>query len=63
MKKTLADIYYDAWMQNNSPKRDFDTLHLMALEAVASAVRKRVKRKIASDARKKAVANSKWVLR
>lgn len=63
MRKTLAEIYQDAWMQYNSPERDSHMLHRMSLRAVASAVRKRVKRKIAADARRKEMMESKWVLR
>ena len=63
MRKTLAEIYQDAWMQNNSPERDSHMLHRMSLKAVASAVRKRVKRKLASEARRKAMEKSEWVLR
>lgn len=63
MRKTLAEIYQDAWMQNNSPERDSHMLHRISIKAVASAVRKRVKRKLAADARRNEMSKSEWVLR
>lgn len=63
MRKTLAEIYQDAWMQNNSPERDSHMLHRISIKAVASAVRKRVKRKLAADARCNEMEKSEWVLR
>ena len=64
MRKTLAEIYNDAFSRAwNGSRYDFDESHAIACKAVAEAVRKRVKRQIAAENRRKEMAESKWVLR
>ena len=63
MRKSLADIYAeahsDAWWKGYSVALQ----NYVAAKAVADAVTKRLKRKIAADARRKEMMESKWVLR
>lgn len=62
MRKTLLEIFSAAYwgeVRKHDPNKGYST----AIKAVESAVRKRVKRKLAADARRNEIANSKWVLR
>ena len=63
MRKTLAEIYdkakQDAWWKGYSVSLQ----NYVAAKAVADAVTKRMKRKLAADARRNDMAKSEWVLR
>lgn len=63
MRKSLADIYAKAFDKKWSQNKCGTHCAYVAAKAVADAVTKRLKRKLAADAKKKDVANSKWVLR
>lgn len=65
MRKTLADIFWSAWAEEDKkqPIRNLKRCDYVATKAVADAVTKRIKRKLAADARRNDMAKSEWVLR